>query len=281
MKTKMITALLNVAIGVSLHAGLRSSSDFSITTETLNAGGRRAISTNYTNDGSVGEVAGISTVAAPAETAKSGYLGQIYDITGLTLTAVSLNVNESTTDQLAAWQTLDDATFLAVPAASVAWSVQSGPLTGISASGLATAGIVFQDTAAAAQGIYLGNTGTLGLTVKIVNFDDFGSYGGDGLDDAWQNEYFGLNNPQAAPGADPDGDGENNAFEFTAGLGPTDPASPSRSPRWPASRDKKPSSSPRSSAVAPFPWSIAPPSPPACGRRCLAPGRATTALRGE
>ena len=51
------------------------------------------------------------------------------------------------------------------------------------------------------------------------------SYAGDGLDDAWQNQYFGLNNPLAAPAADPDGDGQNNAFEFTAGLIPTDPQS--------------------------------------------------------
>jgi hypothetical protein len=38
-------------------------------------------------------------------------------------------------------------------------------------------------------------------------------------------QYFGLDNPLAAPGLDPDGDGQTNAFEFTAGLIPTDPGS--------------------------------------------------------
>ena len=95
----------------------------------------------------------------------------------------------------------------------------------INASGLATGGVVFQNTSATAQGVYLGDTGTLGLTVVNVNLDNFGTYAGDGLDDAWQNQYFGLNNPSAAPAVDPDGDGQTNAFEFTAGLIPNDPAS--------------------------------------------------------
>jgi hypothetical protein len=217
----LVLALLPAAA----PAAPRSSASYTIATDTADAGGKRATSAAYTNDGSAGGVAGLSTVTAPAETTKSGYLGQLYDITGLTLTAVSLNVNESATDQLGAWQALDDATFLAVPAASVVWSVASGPLTGISAAGLATAGTVYQDTAATAQGVFSGNTGTLGLTVKNVNPDDFGNYAGDGLDDAWQNQYFGLNNPNAAPAADPDGDGQTNLFEFTAGLVPTDPQS--------------------------------------------------------
>ena len=224
MKTFLLLLPAMLAPALSF-AGPRTSANYSIATDTTDTGGKRATSAAYTNDGSAGGVAGLSTVAAPAETAKHGYLAQLYDVTGLTLTAVSLNVNEGATDQLGAWQALDDATFLAVPAASVAWSVQSGPLTGIAASGLATAGIVYQDTAASAQGIYLGDTGTLGLTVVNVNPDDFGSYAGDGLDDAWQNQYFGLNNPNAAPLLDPDGDGQTNLFEFTAGLIPTDPQS--------------------------------------------------------
>ncbi len=226
---KPTPALLKAAASIVLalaastaHAGPRTSASYNIATDTADGGGKRATSASYTNDGSAGGVAGISTVAAPAETAKSGYIGQLFAITGLTLTAASLNVNEGTTDQLAAWQALDDATFLAVPAASVAWSVASGPLTGISAAGLATAGIVYQDTAATAQGIFSGDTGTLGLTVKNVNPDDFGSYAGDGIDDAWQNQYFGLNNPNAGPAVDFDGTGQTNLFKYIAGLNPLD-----------------------------------------------------------
>jgi hypothetical protein len=42
----------------------------------------------------------------------------------------------------------------------------------------------------------------------------------------WQLQYFGCTNcPQAAPDADPDGDGQNNLAEFAAGTDPTNSAS--------------------------------------------------------
>ncbi len=224
MKTPILLAAM-LAPALSF-AGPRTSTNYNVPTDTTDGGGKRATSASYTNDGSVGGIVGISTVAAPAETAKHGYVGQLYDVTGLTLTAVSLNVNETTTDQLGAWQLLDDATFLAVPAASVTWSVASGPLTGISASGLATAGIVYQNTAATAQGIYLGNTGTLDLTVLNVNLDNFGAYAADAIDDAWQVQYFGQPpNANAGPNVDFDGTGQTNLFKYIAGLNPLDPNS--------------------------------------------------------
>lgn len=222
---KLHAALFLTLLTAAGHAGPRTSANYTVATDTADAGGKRTTSASYTNDGSAGSIVGISTVAAPAETLKSGYVAQLFDVTGLTLTAATLTVDETATDALAAWQFLDDATFLSVPAASMTWSVASGPLTGISAAGVATAGIVLADTAATAQGIFSGVTGTLGLTVKNVNPDDFGSYAADGLDDAWQNQYFGLNNPLAAPALDPDGDGQTNLFEFTAGLIPTAPSS--------------------------------------------------------
>lgn len=55
--------------------------------------------------------------------------------------------------------------------------------------------------------------------------DNFGSYAGDDLGDDWQFDHFGLDNPLAGPLLDPDGDGQNNLFEFTAGLIPTNPLS--------------------------------------------------------
>jgi DNA/RNA endonuclease G (NUC1)/PKD repeat protein len=46
---------------------------------------------------------------------------------------------------------------------------------------------------------------------------------------AWQVQYFGdINNPLAAPGTDPDGDGMNNLQEFLAGTDPTNSASAMR-----------------------------------------------------
>ena len=221
------TAALLALCGVcsAAHAGPRSSASYGIVTESFDVGGGRSASALYSVDASIGPVTGISTAAAPEVTAKHGYIGQLYDVTGLTLTAATLNVNEGATSQLGAWQALDDATFLAVPAASVAWSVASGPLTGVNAGGLATAGIVFQDTAATVQGVFSGNIGTLALTVKNVNTDDYGTYAADGIDDAWQNQFFGLNNPNAAPTVDFDGTGQTNLFKYLAGLDPLDPNS--------------------------------------------------------
>ena len=217
-------ATLSVLV-IPLRAGPRTSANYTIITDSANAGGKWSGSAAYTNDGTMGDVAGVSTVAAPSETAKSGYIGQLYEVTGLTLTSASPNVNESATVQLGAWQALDDASFLAVPANSITWSIVSGPLSNISVGGLATAATVYQNTAATAQGAYAGNTGTLGITVLNSILDNYGTYSGDGIGDDWQVQYFGLSNPNAAPLLDPDGDGHNNRFEFTAGIIPTDAAS--------------------------------------------------------
>ena len=205
------------------------SGDYSITTESSDAGGGRlkgGPGDIYRIDASVGGAVGLSLGGSSVIALKAGYASQLTDVTGLTLTAVSTSLNETATLQLAAWQALDDATFLAVPAASVAWSVASGPLTGISVGGLATAGLVYQATAATAQGVYLGQTGTLGLTVLDFIADNFGSYAGDSVGDAWQVQYFGQPpNANAGPNVDFDGTGQTNLFKYIAGLNPLDPAS--------------------------------------------------------
>lgn len=223
MNPNYIVAIASV-LTAAAHAGSRTSANYTLATDIADAGGNRTTSAAYTNDGSLGGITGIST-AAPAETARNGFIGQLYEVTGLVLAATPTTVNESGTLQLGASQLLDDATTVAVNAASVAWSVASGPLASIDATGLATAGIVYQNTAATAQGSYAGNTGTLNLTVLDILPDNFGTYAGDGLPDSWQFQYFGLNNPNGAPALDPDGDGQTNLFEYTAGIIPTDPLS--------------------------------------------------------
>ena len=218
---RTILAILLTAAG-ALHAGPRSSASYSVGTDTIDAGGQRITSASYTHDGSVGGITGISTVASPAETAKHGYLGQLTEVTALQLAASPATVDEGGTRQLSAWEALDDESFNALPATSVTWSVMAGPFTGIDANGLATAAIVYEDTLATAKGDYGALTATLGISVLNVNSDDLPGYTGDGLDDAWQFQYFGLNNPNAAPTIDADFDGQNNRFEFIAGLIPTD-----------------------------------------------------------
>ena len=224
------TILLAILIlGANASAGPRTSTTYGIATDTTDTAGKRVASATYTNDASLGGIGGnggISSAATPAKEAKSGYIGQLYDITGLVLNAGSGSVNETATLQLAAWHLLDDATFLAVSAGSVTWGVTSGPITGISAGGIATAGVVYQNTPATVQGSFGGFTGALNLTVLDTIRDNFGSYAGDGVGDDWQVQYFGLNNPDAAPNVDFDRTGQTNFFKYVAGLNPLDRNAP-------------------------------------------------------
>jgi len=222
----MKAAILVLFLVSSLAAAdTRTSANYSMVTETPDAGGAHSTSAGYSSDGSIGGITGLSTVAAPVQVAKAGYIGQLYEVTGLVLGAGSVNVNETATLQLAAWQSLDDSSHLSVPAASVAWSTVSGPISGIDPNGLATAAAVYQDTAATVQGSLGGLTGMLNLTVLETVADNFGTYAADGISDDWQFQYFGSDNANAAPQLDPDFDGHSNLFEFTAGLVPTDAAS--------------------------------------------------------
>ncbi len=218
---KMACSLFFILLAAA-HAGPKNSAGYAIITDTLDAGGKRAASASYTNDSSAGGVVGISTVAAPVVTMKHGYIGQLSEVTALQLAATPATVNETATRQLSGSLLLDDLTISAVPAASITWSIVSGPLTSISTGGLATAGTVYQTESATAQGSHAGTLGIINLTILDTIADNFGSYAGDGLADDWQVVWFGQNNPLAGPLVDYDHDGFNNLFEFTAGTLPND-----------------------------------------------------------
>src|SRR6266508_2837105 len=104
-----------------------------LTAATAIAGSRS--SANYSNDGNIGGIGGISVVAT--KVAKHGYIGQLYDISGLTLAATPTTINEGGTRQLGAASVADDGTTVPVNASQVSWNVVSGPIISISASGLA------------------------------------------------------------------------------------------------------------------------------------------------
>lgn len=221
---------LTIALGVfltmpTLQAASHSSANYSVATDSLDAGGRHSTSASYTHDGSAGGIGGISTMPALGEVAKHGYLGQWYRMTGLTLSANPATVNEGTTRQVFASAALDDATLLRLAGSEVNWMVRDGPITSIAPSGLATAATVYQNTAATVRGSYLGAVGDLSLQVLNVASDDYGSYAGDGIRDDWQVQFFGVNSPNAGPNVDFDGDGQHNLFEYFAGTNPTQAAS--------------------------------------------------------
>lgn len=209
-----------LALVINLHAAPRSSTSYTVATESADSGGSRATSSSYTSETSLGGITGIATVAAPVETVKSGFIGQLYEVTALQLAASPTTVNEGATRQLAASLLHDDLTTTSLLPTAISWGVQSGPITSISSNGLATAGTVFQNTNATVNALYATFTGTLSLSVINVSNDDLPGYSGDGIDDAWQAQYFGLNNPNAAPNAITDGTGLTNLFKFTAGLIP-------------------------------------------------------------
>ncbi len=217
--------MIALALVCTLQAGPRSSTNYSIATDSTDSGGQRASSPAYSNDGSTGGVSGVSSVVTPMVTVKAGYIGQLYEVATLQLSSSPITINETGTLQLSATQLLNDATTIKVPATSVTWSVQSGPLTSISSGGLATAGLVYQDSSAVAQGSFAGLNGTLNLTVLNSISDNFGTYASDGIDDTWQTQYFGQNNPQAAADYVSDGSGLTNLFKYTAGLTPNNAAS--------------------------------------------------------
>lgn len=205
------------------NAGPRASTNYAVSADTADSGGQRTTSTNYTHDGSITEIADISTT--PTATVKHSYIGQLTDVTTLELTSSPGSVEEGSSRQFSASLLHDDLTTTPLLATAVTWGVHSGPLTGVDSLGLATASVVYQHTAASVQGTYASFSAIGALTVLNVNTDDLPGYSGDGMDDAWQVQYFGLNNPLALPTADPDSDGQNNAFEYIAGVIPTDATS--------------------------------------------------------
>lgn len=222
MKISLLTAFTAALLALEVAAAPRSSARYSIPAESADAGGRPSASATYNHNGCIGGFGGIGTVAAPPQFAKHGFLGQIYDVATLVISANPTNVNEGATRQLAARALLDDSSILNIAASRVEWSPVSGPVASISAGGLVTAANVYQDTSATVQGTHLGKTALLGLLVRNVGIDDFGTYAGDGVSDAWQVQYFGVGNPNGGAGNDPDGDGQINGYEYVVGSVPND-----------------------------------------------------------
>lgn len=158
-------ALLLLSLALPASAAQRSSANYSITADVLDAGGQPTSSLNYTNFDSAGTIGGLATHSGPVETARIGYIGQLYEATTIVLSASSTSLPSGANTQLSATALLDDATVLPLAATQVVWSVTSGPILGISPNGLATADTVASDTAAIVRGDSLGGFGTLQLLV--------------------------------------------------------------------------------------------------------------------
>jgi len=197
------------------------------------AGGGRVTNAGATviADISVGDpVSGaVSAVTAGGAQAKGNLIGQLTDPKTFTIAAIPGAVNEGGTSQLSGQAVMDDGSTLGVTPTQVAWSVGFGPVASLTAGGLVTTSPVLGPTSARLNGLFLGVADPDGTLLNVIDTgesDTFAQYSGDGIDDGWQALYFGQPpNANAAPTADPDGDGRNNRLEFLSGFVPTDPAS--------------------------------------------------------
>ena len=213
--------LLTFVCALGLHA---KAATYSLAPNNISSGGGGATGGLYSLQMDIGANAvGIATSTAP-QLVKSGYIAQLYDASSLSVYAASTLMDESSTQQIYSVLNLDDATVLALDSNQPAWTVASGPISSLT-NGLAVSGIVYTNSPAIVRATYQNFAGQFALTILDSNPDNFGSYANDGLPDWWQAQYFGLNNTNAAPTADPDGDRQNNLYEYIAGTNPTNGAS--------------------------------------------------------
>ncbi|MBE2284316.1 MAG: hypothetical protein IAE77_12740 [Prosthecobacter sp.] len=208
---------------VSLNGALAQSSGgpYSITAASLDPAGGRSATASYRQDSNLSATASQISSSAAYQGA-AGFSSMLRD--AVSLLALPGTVPEAVATQLTLRQVLDDGTQTAVSAALATWSVNSGPAS-VSATGLLSAQAVSTNTDATLQITFSGVSAPSTITIQNTVADNFGLYAADGLDDGWQVQYFGPNNPLAAPGVDADGDGQTNLFEFTAGLVPNSRAS--------------------------------------------------------
>ncbi len=193
------------------------------------SGGGRATTAGaaITADLSVGDPASghVTTLTTGGVQTKGNLIGQLYDATAITATATPPAVNEGATTQITARARLDDGTTLDLRhARGTRW--EPGPALAAfdPLTGLATAASVTADTPSHVTVTWRSREGRAAFT--ILNVPGGPTYAGDALDDDWQELHFGPPpNINAAPDADPDGDGQDNLTEFLAGTTPTNPSS--------------------------------------------------------
>lgn len=200
-----------------------SGGPYGLSVESLNSSGGSSASGSYGHHAACGEMA-VHTSNTGSTANKAGSVAQLYEPTGFVLSADPPEVAEEQNLVVRPFLVLDDSSLLVISPAALAWSAVSGPV-GVSPSGVVTGQAVASDTPATLSANDSAFSATLDLTVKNSLTDNFGSYSGDGLEDDWQVLHFGEDNPLASPEADADGDGQDNRFEFSAGLLPIDATS--------------------------------------------------------
>jgi hypothetical protein len=89
--------------------------DYASTAQTLDFGGHRTTSADYSSDGSVTTTVGISSEPTSATTARHGFIGQLYELLGYGLLASDYYPPEAGTTQLFPVRTADMARMSSSP----------------------------------------------------------------------------------------------------------------------------------------------------------------------
>lgn len=216
-----LLALVLAASAMRCEGGAAASSNYDVEHEVMDAGGGESSAGPYRQQASAGGLPGIAT-ASGTSIAMEGFAAELWRAQALRI-EVTTQQSEASVFQLGCGLELDDRSLLRVSPALFDWSTVSGPIEQISTSGQASAGHVYRDTLAIVRASLGPLSATRPLTIRDVFTDDFSLYAGDGIDDLWQVNYFGVDNPEGAADADPLGTGQDNLFKFTAGLDPKDP----------------------------------------------------------
>ncbi len=197
--------------------GAATSVNYAVEHDLLDAGGGESSAGVYRQQASSGGLPG-----GPAGSAMEGFAGELWQAQALRIEAAQ-DVAEASVFQLACELELDDHSALRLSPTLLGWSAVSGPIEQITTAGQASAGHVYRDSPAVIRASLGPLSATRPLTIRDIFNDDFGLYAGDGIDDIWQVDHFGVDNPDGAADADPSGTGQDNLFKFTAGLDPKDP----------------------------------------------------------
>ena len=203
-------------------AQIRSSANYSIAAETAGVTSGSASSANYkqvSEAGAESAVSGTATAGGTAYVAKHGFTGQLYDVQSVSFTPPQAGLPESGALPLQPRALMTDGTLLTDPR-PFRYVTDRPDISSVSTGGLLTLGIYYDDVVIPVRASLDTASGTMQVTLLDRQPDNWGSYAGDGLPDWWQVEKFGVGNPLAAPGADPDGDTWSNHFEYFASLEP-------------------------------------------------------------
>jgi len=204
------TAIWGMQSGAAF-ASTCTSANYCIFADSIDIGGTQASSSYYSGEGSMGAINGQTSVSVPPETIKSGYVAQLYQITGLQLNASF--IDNGTTQQLGATQTLDDGTTLIPIAGSLSWSVVAGQLP---------AGLILNNSTGIISGLPTGS-GAYSFTILVT--DGFGNsaqqtFSGNPLSFSdWIAQFPQVTD--VSPTATPQHDGVDNLLKYLFDINPS------------------------------------------------------------